>query len=200
MVICVSSLRIYVSVQMGETSTLDKNAKKLVQRFWHSVTPGSWCVPKIAPQGVEVDRKRVDRKRSTTRYGCLVVSQEVNIYLHVHQTCDDHSMFQVVLGSEWLTKHRRVTRRATSCAREVRDALDFGIVSRQQEMGRGPCVERPDESMVDGEMDGILDRLGTNAWTSGTKLLGKVLSWILMDLLDFSWILRNASEQVGGKL
>ena len=65
--------------------------------------------------------------------------------------------------SEWLTKHRGVTRRATSCAREVRDALDFGIVSRQQEMGRGPCVERPDESMVDGEMDGILDRLGTNA-------------------------------------
>ena len=39
------------------------------------------------------------------------------IDLHVHQTCDDHSMIQVVLGSEWLTKHRRVTRRATSCAR-----------------------------------------------------------------------------------
>ena len=76
------------------------------------------------------------------------------IDLHFHQTYDDHSMFQVVWGSEWLTKHTGVTRRATSCAREVRDALDFGIVSRQQEMGRGPCVERPDESMVDDEMDG----------------------------------------------
>ena len=51
----------------------------------------------------------------------------------------------------------------------------------------------------DDEMDGTWGRLidWTQMHENPEQNFYNVLSWILMDLLDFSWILRNASEHFG---